>query len=589
MSLLLLSLVIASLILSYRYYASRKVEQEIEPGWSRSTPARRYSDGEEFMPSSSSILAGFQFKSTSLDMIIGPVIAIQFGWLPAVLWLIIGAIFFGWVQDYLSAIMSMRAKGKTVVELIESTFGMYARPVIQLFLLIYLLIILGQFGIVLSTLLGLPNVAPGIFFILIAAILAGQLIYRWQTQIWIATLISVGLAGLGILANSSRFFQELVAALNQFIESANYTAINQPIGSGSLSTVSLVWIMILMGICFVACILPIWRIAVPLNYVSAWVVLLSMSLAIGGLIVGIFFGSIDPNFELPALVTIDHPNLGPIWPILFVTLSSGAVSGWHAMVSSFSTSRQVEKEPNLMPISTGAMYTETILVLIVIIFAATFGVSAGLFNADQEFTLIAGPASVLASGMSTTLSKIGFSPTFGASLSAFLLTIMGLTVLQLVVRYARMISADLLKNSIPAFENRKLSALLVIILAFIIIVFGVWQWLWVLFAGANMLLAGLILLLATTWMAKQGKSYYWTLWPALFLLLTSLAALIYSSVFQALYQGILVALELDVIGLIGNMLTVLLGIFFILAGIYLSYKGWHAFNAVRRQQIQYLE
>jgi antibiotic biosynthesis monooxygenase (ABM) superfamily enzyme len=99
----------------------------------------------------------------------------------------------------------------------------------------------------------------------------------------------------------------------------------------------------------------------------------------------------------------------------------------------------------------------------------------------------------------------------------------------------------------------------------------------------------LILLLATTWMANQGKSYYWTLWPALFLLLTSLAALIYSSVFQALYQGILVALELDVIGLIGNMLTVLLGIFFILAGIYLSYKGWQAFKAVRTQQIQSLE
>lgn len=582
MGLIILSFVILSLFLSYRYYASRKVEREIKPGWSRSTPARRYMDGAEFIPSPSGILAGFQFKSISLDVIIGPVIAIQFGWLPAVLWLLIGAIFFGWVQDYLAAIMSIRDKGKNIIDLLESSFGMYARPVISSFLLIYSLIILGQFGIILSTLLGLPNVAPGIFIILISGLLAGHLIYRWQAQFWIATLISVGLAVFGLMANSSQFFQELVVAFNQLIEGAGPAAFDQPIGSGILSAGSLIWILILLGVCYLAAILPVWRLAVPLNYVSAWIVLISMILAVGGLLVGMLSGSIHTSFEMPALVTINHPNLGPIWPILFVTLSSGAISGWHAMVSSYSTSRQVEKEPNLMPITTGAMYAETILVLIVIIFAATFGVSAGLFNPDREFSLIAGPASVLASGMSTTLSTIGFSTTFGASLSAFLLTIMGFTVLQLVLRYAGLISADMLKNSIPAFGNPKLSTLLVIVLALIVVVFGIWQWLWVLFAGANMLLAGLILLLASAWLVKQGKSYYWTLWPALFLLLTSLASLIYSSVYQALFQGILVALELDGISLVGNMLTILFGLFFILAGIYLSYKGWKAFSNIQR-------
>jgi carbon starvation protein len=581
MGLLILVITIIALYLSYRYYASRKVEREVNPSWSRSAPARRYMDGIDYVPSPPGVLAGFQFKSISLDVIIGPVIAIQFGWLPAILWLLIGAIFFGWVQDYLSAIMSMRDKGKPISELIESYFGMYARPVILLFLFTYLLIILGQFGILISTLLGLPNVAPGIFFILLAGFLAGQLIYRWRVQLWVATLFSVTLALMGLLANSSQFFNDLVNEFNRIISGSDPAPFIQSLGSGNLSTAALIWILILFGICYAASSLPIWRFAVPLNYVSAWVVLTSIFLAVGGYILGMILGSINPRFEIPTFVTTNHAQIGPIWPILFVTISSGAISGWHALVSTFSTSRQVEKEPLAMPITTGAMYTETILVVIVIIFAATFGVSAGSFNPDQDFTLIAGPASVFASGMSKTLSIFGLPESFGGSLSALLLTIMGLTVLQLVLRYARMIGTDLISKRFPAFEKANLSTLFVILITLIVIIFGIWQWLWVLFAGANMLLAGLVLLLATIWLAKQGKSYQWTLWPAVFLVLTSLAALAYSSIYQALFQEILVAQELNGTDLIGTMLTVLFGIFFILAGIYLSYKGLRAFNNVR--------
>ena len=581
MGLLILVITIISLLLSYRYYASRKVKRVVQPSWSRSTPARRYMDGVENVPSSSSVLAGFQFKSISLDVIIGPVIAIQFGWLPAILWLIIGAIFFGWVQDYLSTIISMRDKGKPVSELIESSFGLYSRPVILLFLFAYLLIVLGQFGIVLSTLLGLPNVAPGIFFIVLAGLLAGQMIYRWRVQLWAATFLSVLLAILGLLANSTPFFQEIVLEFNRSIEGVSSTLISQPLGSGSLTAEGLIWLLILFGICYTGSILPIWRFAVPLNYVSAWIVLISMILAVSGYILGMITGSISTSFEIPPLVTTHHPNLGPIWPLLFVTLSSGAISGWHALVSTFSTSRQVEKEPHAMPITTGAMFSETILVVIIIIFAATFGISAGSFNPDQDFTLIAGPASVFAAGMSKTLQEIGLPESFGGSLSALFLTIMGLTVLQLVLRYARMTNTDLLSKYLPVVRNAKWSTLVVIAISLIIIVFGIWQSLWVLFAGANMLLAGLVMLLATIWLAEQGKPHQWTLWPALFLLITSLAALIYSSIYQALFQQILVAKELDGASLVGSMLTVLFGLFFILAGIYLSYKGWQSFSSVR--------
>jgi len=302
----------------------------------------------------------------------------------------------------------------------------------------------------------------------------------------------------------------------------------------------------------------------------------------GGLILGTLNGRINISFEIPPLVSTYQPNLGPLWPILFVTLSSGAISGWHALVSSFSTSRQVEKEPYALPITTGAMYGETIMVAIVIIFAATFGVSSGTYGPEQNFSLVAGPASVLSIGMTKTLSSIGFSETIGGTFSALFLTLMGLTVLQLVLRITRMVSADMFGEKIPALSNPKISTLIVILLTLIIILFGFWQWLWVLFGGANLLLAGLVLMLASTWLVKQRKSYQWTLWPAIFLFVTAIAALFYVSIYQALIQGLLSGSEIISSGFLGNSITVLFGIFFMAAGTYLFFIGWQAFIRARK-------
>jgi len=582
MSLAILGITVITLIISYRYYAIRKVNREVEPSWSRSTPSRRYMDGEDYLPTPKYMLAGFQFKSISLDVIIGPVIAIQFGWLPAILWLLIGAIFFGWVQDYLITIMSMRKAGSPVSDLMEIYFGPRSRPVILSFLFAYLLIIMGQHGVILSTLLGRENVAIGILFLALAGITARMMIYRWHLNLTLSTLIAVLIAIFGFWLASKPFSQELVTTFNQIIGGNERLTIIQSPGGGYITWQSLIWLLILLAVCYLGAVLPIWRFSVPLNYVSSWIVLLAVVLAMGGLILGTLNGRINISFEIPPLVSTYQPNLGPLWPILFVTLSSGAISGWHALVSSFSTSRQVEKEPYALPITTGAMYGETIMVAIVIIFAATFGVSSGTYGPEQNFSLVAGPASVLSIGMTKTLSSIGFSETIGGTFSALFLTLMGLTVLQLVLRITRMVSADMFGEKIPALSNPKISTLIVILLTLIIILFGFWQWLWVLFGGANLLLAGLVLMLASTWLVKQRKSYQWTLWPAIFLFVTAIAALFYVSIYQALIQGLLSGSEIISSGFLGNSITVLFGIFFMAAGTYLFFIGWQAFIRARK-------
>ncbi len=581
MGLTILVITILVLLLAYRYYTVRKINQNVEPSWSRSTPSRRYMDGVDFMPTPTGILAGFQFKSISLDVIIGPVIAIQFGWLPAILWLLIGAVFFGWVQDYLVTIMSMRKAGRPVSDLIGSYFNPTARSVILIFIFIYLLIILGQFGLLLSTLLGKENVPFSILFLVLAGFLAGLMIYRWRINLILTTLLSLLVAFLGFWVSSIPKIQNLVASINGIILDQGTLNLQSSFISGDISWYSMIWIVILFSICYLGAILPIWQFSVPFNYVSSWIVIIGIGLAVLGLLLGTFNGSINAVFEIPPLVSTFQPNLGPIWPILFVTLSSGAVSGWHSLVSSFSTSRQVEKEPLALPVTTGAMFTETVMVAIIIVFAATFGISSGAFSSEQNFSLTAGPASVFATGLARTWNVIGFSESTGNSFSALFLTLMGITVLQLVLRFARIVNADLIGTRISALKNPKLGTLFVIILTLIIVVFGFWQSLWVLFAGANQLLASIVLLLISTWLAKHGKSFWWTLLPAGFLFMTALAALFYSAIYQALFQQIIFESEINPSLILGNTITVGFGLLFIIAGSYLFYIGIRALNRAR--------
>ena len=581
MGLTLLIITILVLLLSYRYYAASKVNQYVGPRLSRSTPARRYMDNVNYLPTPAGVLAGFQFKSISLDVIIGPVIAIQFGWLPAVLWLLVGSIFFGWVQDYFAAIMTMRSAGSPLGDLIGDYFDPSSRFVGLLFILLYLLIILGQFGILLSTLVSRENVTFGILILVFTGFLAGLMIYRWRIDLKMSTLILVLVALLGIWITSTSPIENLVMSFNQIFSDLGSLNLPNFMSQVEISWISLIWLLILFGICYLGALLPIWRFAVPFNYVSSWVIILGFGLAVIGLFVGTLNGSIKAVFEVPPLVSTVHPNLGPLWPILFVTLTSGAVSGWHSLVSSFSTSHQVEKEPYTMRITTGAMFGNTVLVTVVIIFAATFGVSSGILNADQNYSLSAGPASVLAIGLAKTWNAIGFPEDVGGSISALFLTIMGLTVMQLVLRYSGMVTADLFGKRIAGLGNPILNLLIIIFLAIITIIFGFWESLWVLFAGANLLLAAVVLLLASTWLAKQGKSSLWTFLPAAFLFVTAITALFYVAIYEVFYQQIVLSLEVNPSSIIGNLVTITFGLLFMAFGSYLFFIGMLQLYQVR--------
>lgn len=531
MGLLILLIVVVVLLSSYYLYVSPKIRNSIDPRWDRSTPARRLMDGNKFFPTPFVVLAGFQLRSVSLDIIISPIIAVQFGWLPAILWLLIGAVFFGVVQDYLSTIISVRSSGTPFTQLFEKYFNANSRKLIHWFLLAYLLIIISQLSLIVASLVSRIDVPFAIIVIVLVSLVSGVFIYRTTVNILITSIFAIGIAILGIWASSTLQVISLTSRIGIYLGNLGMMGSTESI-FGSFSLQILISLSTIFFICYISSILPTWRFVVPFNYLTNWLVIVGFLISLIGFSRGLFSGSIETNFELPPIISLNQPHIGPFWPILFVTLSSGAISGWHSLVSSYSTSHQVEKEPLVKPVTTIAMFGETIFVTLIIIFAATFGVSAGLFNASQNYLLSSGPASVFAAGFANTWNNLGFSSDFGASVSATLLTLMGLSVLHIAVRYARIIQTELLRKKIRSFGNVHLSSFFVIIAGLLITLFGLREWLWILFAGANMLLASLVLLFASLWLAEQNKSTSWTFLPSIFLALTGSAALFYSSLYQ---------------------------------------------------------
>jgi carbon starvation protein len=574
----LLLAALTSLFLGYRLYTRRVLIANIPPNPKRTTPARRYKDGVEFMPAPPGALLGYQFKSISIDPILGPIIAIQLGWLPAVLWLVLGLVFAGWIQDYALSIISMRAAGASLGELAGSLISPAARIILLLFVYLYLLMTLAALGVIIAPLLARESVPVGILILLGTGILAGQMVYRWRLPLPFVTLVTILLAGAGIFIGSLPWAQNIVSSVNNL----GGGILNQPWGTGELTGIHFLWALVLFGIAYLGSVLPIWRFTQPVNFAASLVTLITMSAAATGILVSTFTGQVDTGFQIPPLVTGFQPHLGPLWPVLFVTISSGAISGWHALVVTFSTSRVLDKEVEALPVTAGASFLETFLAFLAVVFAVTLGVTAGRYAPDQEFRLVAGPASVFVTGLQVFLNVLGLPSELGAELGVILLVLMALAVMQLLLRFSRMAGVELLGAQLPVLKIPGIGALASLLLALFLIVFGFWQDLWVLSGGSNQVFAGIALLLVSIWLARDRKPHRWTLLPGMFLLITGAAALLYVSLYRMLYLGIILTYSQGSSFLFGNAITAVVGLCLVFFALLLLLDGLRALTEARR-------
>ncbi len=527
-ALVILAIGIAAIVIGYFVYAKSIERKVIVPDDKKATPAKMFMDGVDFTPANRNVLFGYQFKSiAALGPIVGPITAVMWGWVPALLWVVFGTFFIGWVQDYTSIILGLREEGQSFGALSYKLISPRSRGILMLFIYFYLLLIMGAFGTQVGFgLLINPAVPLGVILVIFVGLLAGQMTFKWKADIILTTVITVVLAfaaiWLGTMPGVKAFFTGLFGITKELPTGpAMFLSISQARFLGSLMVVI---------ICYFGAVLPIWRWAQPINYISFWIVSLGVA---GGLVGLLIWRPTMGNF--PAFTTFTVPGLGPLWPLLFVTIACGAVSGWHSLVSSSGTARQIEKESDALFVGGGAMFFEMFFAIMAFLTATV------AFGSFEGYRAAGAAAAVFSKGLAAFMNQWGLDNLlgqgFGTAYGSVFLTLMALTIMYLVVRFMRVASAEALGDRFPLFKNAHIGTIVALLLTLVLIWIVPFLQIWVVFGAANQLMASLALLLATLWLMSKGKKYQWTLWPFIFMFITTIGALLYKA-YEALFMNL---------------------------------------------------
>ena len=287
MSIVILIIGIAAIALGYGWYARTINRTVIQPDDKRATPAKMFMDGVDFSPANRNVLFGYQFKSiAALGPITGPIIAVQWGWLPALIWIVVGTFFIGWVQDYASIVVSMREEGQTFGALSYRLISPRSRNLLLLFIYFYLLLIMGAFGnLVGFSLMTNPAIPLGVILVILFGILAGQMTYKWKQDIVLTTVVTVLLSFFGIWFGAGLPVADgnLIQAIPDFFARlyGTFGGATSPTWFLDVTQAKFLGSMLVVIICYLGAVLPIWRWAQPINYVAFWIVLVGI---IGGVI-----------------------------------------------------------------------------------------------------------------------------------------------------------------------------------------------------------------------------------------------------------------------------------------------------------------
>ena len=552
--------------IGYGVYARRINRDIVQPDPNKATPARMYMDGVDFTPASRNVLFGYQFKSVAaLAPLTGPIIAVQWGWLPALVWVILGTFFIGWVQDYGAMIMGVRRDGDTMGALSYKLISPRARNILMIFIYFYLLLIMGAFGnAVGKVLMTNPKVPFGMISVVLMGVLAGQMTYKWKQDIILTTVVTVVLTFVGIWISTLGFMSNIFSGLYGLPESPKILLGN--------TQAQVLGTLLMIVFCYLGAVLPIWSFAQPVNYVSFWIVLLGMAGGVIGLLIW------RPGMgDFPAYTGFTA-GPGPLWPMLFVTIACGAISGWHSLVSTSGTARQLEKETDALPVGGGSMFLEMVFAVIAFLTATTaFGGWQGYQDAGGAGAALA----VFAGGLAKFLGQIGIPETFGIAYGSVFLTIMALTIMQLVVRFMRVASAELIGDAVPAMKNVHVGTVVALILTLIFVWVIPWLTIWAAFGASNQLMAGLALLLISLWLKAEGRKNTWALYPSFFMIVTTMAALLYLA-----YTNLFVKLPgaASAQAGIASALVGIIALVLIVAAAFLIVDGWKALQKPREKE-----
>ncbi|MFR3567398.1 MAG: carbon starvation protein A [Paraclostridium sordellii] len=462
------------------------------------TPAHTKYDGVDYVPAKSPVLLGHHFASIAgAGPIVGPIQAAVFGWIPVALWVLIGSIFFGGVQDFGSLFASIRHDGKSIGEIIEFNMGRKGKKLFSLFAWLTLVLVVAAFAnIVADNFVSTPQAASASMFFIILAILFGIAVYRFKMPLIPATIVGVillfGCIYLGFLF---------------------------PIVLSKQT-----WIILLMIYIFVASVTPVWILLQPRDYLNSY---LLYAMIIGALL-GIFI--LRPEIQMEGFVGFNVEGQY-LFPFLFVTVACGAISGFHSLVGSGTSSKQLYKESDAKKIGYGAMLIEGLLAIVALITVA--------YISNKQFGSLlgnGGPVNVFSEGIANFMMSFGIPFTVGKTFTSLAISAFALTSLDTATRLGRFIFQEFFDTTNPdekeskkstnknPLTNMYISTIITVVCSGLLAVMG-YEKIWPIFGSANQLLAAIALMAIAIWLANSKKSFKEFIIPIIFMFIVTIVSL----------------------------------------------------------------
>ena len=498
------------LVSGYKIYGRFLEKNVIRANDERLTPARELEDGIDYSPANKTILFGHHFSSIAgAGPILGPLLGVlYFGWLGALLWVALGSVFIGAVHDYTSLMVSVQNKGTSLAQISEKTLGRRTKIIFSLFLWLTLALVIAVFAVVASqTLVSQPEIVIPTFGLVFIAMIFGWLVYRKRVPVSAATLVALLLLFLFIWLGSVlpvRLPEEVMGLSGQTF-----------------------WFFVLIIYSLFASALPVWFLLQPRDYISTWILFLGLGIGYAGLVVS------HPKLSAPAFVSFSSEQ-GPMWPMLFVIIACGAISGFHSIVAGGTTAKQLPNEKAGRLIGYGGMVTEAALAGLVIFIAAGTLIWApeavkGAFNFQHLMTPEGGgPITAFATGYGRLVSSLpAISLVLGTFFAMVMLNAFVLTTLDTGTRLGRFILSEMFGDKFKIFNNRWVASAVILMLASVLGATEGYKVIWPIFGASNQLVAALALIIVSSYLVGLKRPSKFTLYPAYFMLITTLAALIY--------------------------------------------------------------
>lgn len=473
------------------------------------TPAHRLKDGIDYVPTNKYVLWGHHFTSIAgAAPIVGPAIAVYWGWMPALLWVVFGTVFFAGVHDMGALWASNRHEGRSVGALSESIIGPRTRALFMIVVFLVLLMVNSVFGVVIAgAFVGSPTAVFPAWAAIAVALVIGQLIYRQKIN-----LLTVSIVGVTALYASVYFGSTMPLALPESMPGL---------------TANANWIIILFIYAAIASMLPVWALLQPRDYINGLQLFVGLFLLYGAVVLA------TPAISAPAFNDLTGPDAPSIVPLLFVTIACGAVSGFHGIVASGTSSKQLNRETDARFVGYFAAIGEGSLALITIVAVAgaTLAATPELWHAHYDEFGAGGASAFISSGAQLLAEGWGLPRVITETLLATMLVLFAGTTMDSGVRLQRYIIqewGDI--YNIPVLRKRVVATIAAVV-ACLLIAFGAGgssgtggMIIWPLFGSTNQILAGMTLLVISVYLVKLRRPAWVTLVPMTFVLVMSLLA-----------------------------------------------------------------